>query len=239
MIEDCAQAMLTPGCGGWGDAAVYSLRKLLPLPDGGGYHIRNRRAGETAARRKPRLAADALSLAIMVKAGLRIDAEWLSRGAIEKKMTGASAEKGKADRDGAGPPAVYPMSHVSSRILRALDIGAVVQARRRNFSAWLELQGRIRCKPLFRELPEGVCPLGFPVLIGDRDRLVAEARRRGLRLKVHWHLPAEVDASCATAWRLSREMVTLPVYPELGEKELDFVAGTIAAIQEERRAEDA
>src|SRR5215475_5786733 len=41
LIEDCAHSLLTEGAGTLGDFATYSLRKLLPVPDGGGLRINN------------------------------------------------------------------------------------------------------------------------------------------------------------------------------------------------------
>ena len=58
---------------------------------------------------------------------------------------------------------------------------SVVKTRRRNYQVWLESVASFHSiKPIFEELPAGVCPLCFPVRTDSRD----EVERRLLDLGV-------------------------------------------------------
>jgi hypothetical protein len=69
----------------------------------------------------------------------------------------------------------WQLSRVSAGLLNRCNPEGIVAARRRNF---LRLQAAIEGLPnlrgLYEELPEGVCPLLFPVVVSDR----AEWQRR-------------------------------------------------------------
>jgi len=57
--------------------------------------------------------------------------------------------------------------------------------------------------------------------------LEARARKKGINLRVHWRLDATLGSECSTSHDLSREMLTLPVYPELKPKEREALAGLV------------
>jgi len=95
--------------------------------------------------------------------------------------------------------------------------------------AWAEvLEGRAGIKPFFIELPEGVCPLGFPVLApeGKRDDIRDGLHRRGVAVRSYWDvLPALVNAAeFPHSIKTSRRIMTLPVHEGVSRQAMNKVA---------------
>lgn len=205
LIEDGAQAFAsrTPTgqpVGSFGDAAIFSLHKSLPLPDGGALVINDaslpapspgRRPGwfETLRHAKLILARD------LYKVGaVRGLMRWVLLGvcspAVRKtrELVRSGVSRGKAARppagqspDAAGPTDaewVFPdawkgvgISPLARFLLDRLDHERVVRNRRGAYERLLEASGAWRrLVPVLPELPAGVCPCYFPVFAGDDAR---------------------------------------------------------------------
>src|SRR5664279_5360087 len=71
-----------------------------------------------------------------------------------------------------GCRAAVPMSQVSRTMWGQLDTAAIVSARRANYAALASGISRLQSLHLFQEtLPQGVCPLGCPIILPRRDDL--------------------------------------------------------------------
>ena len=105
--------------------------------------------------------------------------------------------------------------------------------RRADYNFWQNLAKTNRLfTPAFDTLPPGVCPLGFPIKVKNRDWLKARLQQEGVHLKIYWHLPAAVGKEFGNSHELSRQMATLPIYPELGRKRTrNNLAGLVIMIQ--------
>jgi hypothetical protein len=78
--------------------------------------------------------------------------------------------------------------------------------------------------PLFDELPPEVCPHGFPVRTENRDSFEAMAREARINLSVHWRLDPAVGRECTISHRLTKDLITLPIYPELTPRRREAIA---------------
>ncbi|HVO69364.1 MAG TPA: DegT/DnrJ/EryC1/StrS family aminotransferase [Aggregatilineaceae bacterium] len=115
-------------------------------------------------------------------------------------------------------------SPVSQMLWRLWDWQPVCQRRRANYQYLLDHWPADRARPLFPVLPDHVCPLGFPVLADDRDRLAAHFRTQRIFASAHWprspHLPhgqfPEADA-------LFAHELTIPVDQRYGIDDMDRV----------------
>jgi dTDP-3-amino-3,4,6-trideoxy-alpha-D-glucose transaminase len=76
----------------------------------------------------------------------------------------------------------------------------------------------------------------FVIQHAERDRLQAGLRERGIGTDIHYPLPAHLQpiyqgsaapGSLPTTERLAREVLSLPIYPELTDDEVRAVAGTL------------
>ena len=79
LLEDCAHSLLTEGSGDTGDFSVYSFRKILPVPDGGGLRINIKGERLITPKFYPRFYSDILSLLIIAKISLNVRSHMLSR----------------------------------------------------------------------------------------------------------------------------------------------------------------
>jgi dTDP-4-amino-4,6-dideoxygalactose transaminase len=223
LLEDCAHSLLTGGSGECGDLSVVSYRKLLPVFDGGGLRIRRKRTGFTVPYH-PRLYSDALSLLATGKALARFRSAALSRaGVADRRGTLAAKE-----HDGA-PRRFLPLSWFAFNGVGNAPVDDIIRRRRLDYEFWDELVRRSSdMTPVMNAIGEGVCPLGFPVTSSQRDSLRDGLKGAGVPVTVHWALPPGVGDECPNSQRLSRRMMTLPLYPELTARIKERAAETLS-----------
>lgn len=221
VLEDCAHSLLTKQSGDVGDLSVYSFRKILPVPDGGGLVARI--AGNDAAVKfHPQFYSDVLSLLASAKSSLRFKSQKLSRAGFASENRGSSATRKSAR--------VLPMSSFTKKRMKKLSLPDIFEQRRASFRFWQDVAARSHSvKPIFDTLPPGVCPMNFPVRLKDRDALKARALERGVALTTYWRLPDCIGQEFDSSRALAREVAGLPVGPEASEREREILAGLIAA----------
>ncbi len=219
LIEDCAHSMLTEGAGDAGDLTIYSFRKIVPVHDGGGLRV-NRVIDATArAEFRPRLYSNALSLVAQAKSVLNIHTPMLSRARVASHTTEALAPAADADER------VMPISRFAARRMARMPFADVAARRRRGFLFWLDqCRDNRAVRPVFTELPTGVCPIGVPVRVRHRSALERRARQAGIVLSVHWRLERDIGPECTMSHALSTELLTLPVAPDISEDDRDRLA---------------
>ncbi len=222
LIEDCAQSMLSEGCGNYGDIIIYSLRKLLPLLDGGGLRV-NVGTKMPQIRTYPQIFSDFLALIILFKSTFHIEEAIFSRSYINSMGKNLTKDNPVAQK-------ILNISTFSRNILSNLDLTSIIEKRRRNFILWKRLLQNSQFLPLFHDIPEGVCPLGFPVKIDARDELIIKMMKKKIMLKVHWPLPKDISNDFRDARDLSLRILTLPVYPELDEKDIVYIYKSMESI---------
>ncbi|MGI6540849.1 MAG: DegT/DnrJ/EryC1/StrS family aminotransferase [Bacillota bacterium] len=118
------------------------------------------------------------------------------------------------------------MSPVSRSILKRVGIEEIRRVRRRNFRRLLqELATCGGVHALISELPEDAVPLGFPVVVEDRDLLWRHLEHYGIHADIHWELPPEVpeEEYPESAW-LARRILTLPCDQRYSEEDMARMA---------------
>jgi len=217
LIEDCAHSLLTEGSGETGDLSTYSLRKILPLRDGGGLRINGNAKLPVPKYHRP-LYSDTLSFLALAKSSLNMRSEKFSRARVASHTAQVVPLPTSNSR-------ILPLSRFARRSMGNISFADVARKRRDDFQFWqAATRGNPALIPMFEDLPTGVCPLGFAVRTKDRQSLETRAREKGINLRVHWRLDAALGGECRTSHELSKEMVTLPVYPELEPKEREVLA---------------
>jgi perosamine synthetase len=235
LIEDCAQALLSVDgespVGTIGDAAVFSLRKTLPVPHGGALVFNGQRAYQLPPLARP-------------VAGLTFRGVWtrmLLRGEFRLPRQGGALRRLGGwflghFRSGLDPAEVrrgrvrweqleLGASPLVERIARAHDLARVVERRRRNF---FHLLGVLRgvAPPLASELPSGVCPLFYPLWVPDRDEALARLRADNVEANEGWKSfhPRCDGAEFPEAARLRQHVLELPCHQDLGPAHVAHVA---------------
>lgn len=225
LVEDCAHSLLTTGSGKVGGFAVYSLRKILPIPDGGGLRV-NQEGITVSPEFYPRIYSNMLSLTAIAKARLNIHTEMLSRARIcshASKVTSPANLPKELAR-------TLPLSSFAHSRIVSMSLAEVTENRRADFRFWQEVSSRNpSIVPVLPSLPDGVCPFGFPVRVKNSAAFEAVARKAGIHLGVHWRLDTQLGTECTTSHGLSRQIVTLPLYPYLSDWERESLARIVIA----------
>lgn len=239
LMEDCALDLLSRGpaeVGRLGDVAFFCFYKYFPV-NAGGALVANR--------------AD-LPLPVFAKAPpLRPAVKLLVQAAAASLLgdRGIAALKALRRKRPAPPrdPAILPdmpgdyyfdpaligtrISVLAARPLAGVDVEAAIALRRRNYRAYLDLlTGLEGVRPLFPDLPEGVCPLNMPVLIRNRDQITAELLQAGIAVAPWWggYHKALDFKPFAEARYLKDHVLALPLYPGLEPQHLQDIVALLA-----------
>lgn len=251
LLEDCAHAFLSSYSGQWlgtfGDAAIFSIRKSLPVPDGGALLINNPklRVSPPQEQEFPNRRTTARTATLLFLEGVRMHAPgwvaactqefmklgwWLLRAA---KATTGSATLGMFVPSVMGfsqTMANLGMSTFSHRILKRVDFYEVIQKRRTNYTVLAAaIKGIPELEVWSEELPGGVCPHVLPILVSKRDRLREALARRGIGTYVmgdpiHPSVPREDFPISAL---LSAQILGLPVHQDVRPSHIEYMAETL------------
>jgi dTDP-4-amino-4,6-dideoxygalactose transaminase len=235
LIEDCAQALLSVDgevpVGTTGDAAVFSLRKTLPVPHGGALVFNGPRTFQLPRLRRPAMGSTLGSLLgrMLLRGEFRLPAQggalrrlgrWVDRR-FSRPPPDRLRDARRREREllglGAAP--------VVERIARSHQLAAVVERRRRNF---FHLLGALRgvAPPLVSELPPGVCPLFYPLWVQDKDEVLARLRTENVEAGEGWRsFHSRCDGEeFPEAERLRHHLLELPCHQDLGPAHVAHVA---------------
>ncbi|MFU8830593.1 MAG: DegT/DnrJ/EryC1/StrS family aminotransferase [Wenzhouxiangella sp.] len=241
LIEDCALSLLScdgvSDLGARGDVSIYCLYKTLPVPNGGALMFNRPRRGELMPRRRPPLASvlsltlSSLLLNLEMRAGragslIRAGIRWMAHGVVrasgvERYAVGTMHfDPQRADLG------ISPLARAIAERQRADHI---VATRRRNY---LLLHDRLKslAPPLFERLNPGVCPLFYPLWVGDKSAMIERLAERGICAVNFWgdHHPACNPAEFPEAMSARRHIVEIPCHQDLSLATMEWIAEQVA-----------
>lgn len=235
VIEDCAHALFskTNGLllGSLGDAGIFSLRKTLPVPEGGIFVLNNRQGQVVDLNVQGWLHRDGVKLlreifySFEYQIGFSLRTYLLSFDCLKNKAHEIDRlALGRFDKR---------IGKLSRCILRSFDVESILTKRRQNYNYLLSKLTLLRKigTPLFDELPEGVCPNSFPILVERRDEIRRRLYRNGIALRAFWDvLPGQLPLDRFHEAKFLRDnILVLPVHQEISEKGLDIVLRALFA----------
>jgi hypothetical protein len=105
----------------------------------------------------------------------------------------------------------------------------IIEQRRENYLRLSEALQRLRgVTCLYERLPQGTCPLAFPILVKNRDASVRSLQQRGIDAYPWWGGFHKMDLG----WRefpeacfLKKSILTLPIHQGLDAAHIDYIAG--------------
>jgi perosamine synthetase len=226
LIEDCALALFSRlgerPLGSFGDAAVFSLYKSLPVPSGGGLVFNDGMPHILPPRYSPPFRSTMAHLRLSLQRTLEASGNVWG----QKALATARAVLRTVRPSVAEMPVVevmvdtfdtavcrFRMSRVSHRIVRSIDPTHVVERRRENFIALnAALKGVVQ--PVFDYLPVGVCPLFYPIKVHDNRAMMTALRLKGVEAWAWWYTthPKLEEAQCAEAQELRKRVVVIPCH---------------------------
>jgi dTDP-4-amino-4,6-dideoxygalactose transaminase len=244
LIEDCALSLFTRENGTWvgsvGDLALFSVYKTLPLPHGGFLVTREPPATNGNGLRGAPWRSTAVQTLDLVHLGLQST----DRGRQLEQLLGRAshwvAQRLGWDRDRtiSSGGALWDQRLLGYRasawtlwLMQFVDRDAVVARRRANFQQLADrLRGRVSLP--FPDLPDGACPLFFPILVRDKVRFQQALEALDIQSVNLWDAPHPSCPSDLAAevshWR--RECLELPIHQELSPAHIDRVADAVRTV---------
>ncbi len=246
LIEDCALSLFSSHksrkLGTFGEVAILSFPKTLPVPDGGALIINNPRLTlEPWGLRRPKMKSIVKRLLPLGKAMvLRYSSRWGVHAMLDKIAPWSAAEQANiTDQDIQTMPDSYffdetvsdtAISNLTRRLLGTFYPEDIIQRRRANYFSYLEaLKDSDKVVPLYRELPSGVCPLSFPVIVPERNRAFARLSMEFIAAIPWWagYHPNFPWADFPDACFLKDNLLTLPVHQQLNREDILYIANRL------------
>lgn len=245
MIEDCALSFLSAAddkpLGSTGDYAFYCLYKTLPVPNGG-VLVQNNRVLENLTR----LELEPCSTASLAAAGAELFLERI-RGHSDaagralfrlKRLIGQAFSLAGIRRLPVGD--ISPdfstigldvgkmnvaMSAFSKRLLESFDYAAIRRRRIENFTALRDSLGGAAPMPR-SDMPPGMCPLFFPLLVEDKAVAARAFLERGVNVTELWNYGyPEADAHTGSDTQLlRRHLLELPIHQDVTPEQVEYMA---------------
>ena len=253
LIEDCAHALLSAykgrPLGSYGDAAFFSLLKTLPVPNGGVLLLNREDLSFSMHRQTPSMLSTCFYAAELLHRRTWDANPTLQQPFLRILYNGLYLCNKCAKlvvalfRKILNPKALYlvrpdsyafneelfewGISKLSISIIKNTDFERIRAVRRRNFQYLLDhfLENERGILP-FRQLPPGVCPLFFPIIVKSaeyREKLYRTLKNRGVITHPWWdRFSPEVPwKAFPDAVYLKQRLFGLPIHQDLTFKHLD------------------
>lgn len=246
LIEDCALSLLSKSAGdknqgSTGDISIFNLYKTLPLADGGALMINNPVLihEPPVMLASPRVKVFFGFIQLCKHSMLRnipvVNTLYASVRNMVSKIKASMENTHERGNSLPDMPASYyydenlgfrRMSSLSGYMLNRYDYDRIVQNRRRNFQKYLHnLRDMENIQFLYQDLPEGICPLYFPILI-DNPGYVCKQLYRYSIFPFHWWAGYHRDlpwSDFPEACYLKDHLLVLPVHHQLHEQHIDYI----------------
>lgn len=255
LVEDCAHALLsddaTSTLGRVGNVAIYSMRKTLPIPNGGAVLFNDApRPAPDVLRPPARMSTWLKSMDLIGKAALDQflhSGDWrdvpplialsplvLGSRAVERVFSrSSSAHYNPDDEDFRFATEIlsWGIAPFSLRVLARIDWTRVASRRQQNYRFLARaLQGIAGCRVMLPNLPDYTCPLYLPIFVqwSPSDAYHHLARQR-IYADVFWEQehPAVDWRQFPEARELKRQVLALPVHQDVDEEQLEHLAATL------------
>jgi dTDP-4-amino-4,6-dideoxygalactose transaminase len=243
VIEDAAHGLFSRDgagrpLGARADAAVFCPRKSLGTPDGGAVLLREEGRRIDAVAGRPEGRAMARSVASLVAGRAAIARPHLVRARAAEAIgrasrTDAAAREGTLTETVIGEWGLQPAdldaaarspSRLTAAAVTRVDGDAIRARRRANYEALRDELADLTLEP-FRELPDGTCPLYFPVLSADRGAVIAALLDHGVRALEVWPVPHPIlDREQFAELEPARHgLLALPVHQAMQDRHVEVV----------------
>lgn len=239
LIEDCALALFSSlgprPLGSFGDASVFCLYKTLPVPTGGSLCLHGETARFPVDRPPMRTAWSSILGALIhyyqengnkavrtVLVGARQVGRLFAR-ATKAELVAVGGQHFEIERASLG------MNRVNFLIIRNQDPTQIILRRRHNFQYLLDRLSVIS-DPVFRQLPEGVCPLFYPLRVPHSKAIFHERLRQlGVGSVNFWSLPHDTlpEGEFPDSDALRHTILELPCHQDLDDSDMEKIVGIV------------
>jgi len=179
------------------DFCLYSPRKFLGVPDGGILHVNNEFEMVRKKLQKPPFEIFFKLFSATIQ---RRDFDLFNN---RKNWFNLFIQ---GEKEFTTTP--YSMSEYSQVLLRfAFNYSEICNTRIENFKF---LANHLRKIGIFLDLHEHVVPLGFPILIDNRNKIQELFFEKGVFPPIHWKIEGSVPSQFTESHVLSQQILTIP-----------------------------
>ena len=226
-----------------GDISVFNFPKFLPIPDGGVLQINNASLDVPQWQRlSPNMELYSHELLALIKRQIIRTSASIPviypaiQSLLHKSYRHYDEEVAKNKTARADMPECYyydqqltnkNLSGIGARIVANTSVEEVVRKRRTNFEQYLTLiQNVPNIKPFFDQLPAGVNPLSFPVIVKHRQWVCDELNELSIGAIAWWSgyhrdMPwQEFPDACF----LKDNVLALPVHQQLRPEHVEYIS---------------
>jgi len=242
VIEDCAHGLpdleAPAPMGSGGHLSIFSLRKQLPVPDGGVLVINDAAIDLPAARplQRPHSGMTVLRMAYNAAERFALASNW-NILPLKDRLRRIGARGHAPEAGGAGCVDgeirdVRDASEMTMRLLAVLDIPALIRRKKANYRGLAERLSGIRGVDVpVPDLPPGSVPQVLPVRVADPPRMCRELRSIGVGASLWPGSDAVPDLAFdpypgAGTW--ADRGLFLPVHECLEARHLDWAAQAVS-----------
>lgn len=244
LIEDCAHTFYGTyngvPLGKFGKFSIASPRKFLPV-DGGGVFVDNRLDAEESnvvlIPQRFKVEVKALVKWVLQAAKKKINKNNCCVGNLGGNLELVQSDKvSKEEVDDSGCLQWFDESKqnisgigFSRYLIKVSPHQWVINKRRAHYNTWLDsIDGVEGCHPLFNELPEGVVPYMFPLVLDCRPNLIFDLlKKEGVPM---WRWEDIAVSDCRISKEYRESLLQLPCHQTLTEDELNWMTETVKSI---------
>ncbi|MBI4843149.1 MAG: DegT/DnrJ/EryC1/StrS family aminotransferase [Nitrospirae bacterium] len=233
LVEDCAHTLPDPEAerpmGSTGVFSIFSLRKMLPVPDGGVLVINDASMKEDIVR-VPNNVCGRLSFkrwGVMTLDRFAFRLGRLNTLILKDMLRHRFSPGDTLFNERLSLNAIPEVNIITCQLLMEFNLKNVLDARLRNYRALAErLAGISGIRIPFPSLPAGAYPQAFPVISDDSERLCGYLRSKGIGAGM-WpdlELPDSFDlSSFPGTFQWVNSMLLLPSHQDIGPKEIEYI----------------
>jgi len=224
VIEDTTHSLFSlhedKPSGSFGDISFASFRKMLPIPDGAMICYRNEHIPISDL---PDQGIWHLNYKEKRELGLYYKGNFIRTGnKIHRKLSQIYFESAEELLQ-----EIYTnprkMSEKSKELLERLRIEEIINQRRKNF-IYLLGEDFDEITPFHKNLPDGICPLGFPILSKNRNELEQHLIKKKVYSPVHWRLPNCINKDdYKISWDISNKILTIPIDQRYNLSHMEYI----------------
>jgi dTDP-4-amino-4,6-dideoxygalactose transaminase len=243
LVEDCALSLLSDldgqPLGSFGHWSVFCLYKTLPMPNGA-LLIQNGPRLDGLARLPLRDAGFASEMArttellvqrIRGRVGGASGVLQTGKRALGRLASAMGVARANVGDIGFNMDEVdLAMSPLSVRLLDRFDIQDIRERRIENYRRLDTLLDPSVAR-VFPDLPEGTCPLFFPIFVGDKHAAARALHRRGVDALEFWNESSESGEEMSDDARFLRaHVLELPIHQDLTPRQVAYMAKHVSEV---------
>lgn len=244
LLEDCALSLFSDQIGYAGDAAIFSLRKSLPVPDGGMLLLRDADSFDFTPRKSAMFQTTRGALSLIKK----WSNSWAPFNLISRRLhelddvppSKLSLPDIPSSYYWTANSVIRSASRFALGMLQRADSQEIVRKRRENYSCLRQhLEGTPGLRFLWEEpaLTKGICPLGLPVLVDNRRYWWRRLNAAGVPVSCWWEgYHQGLDwVEFPEARTLKDHLILLPIHQDLTFDHINYFAEVIHSTSKDAR----